>query len=292
MAQKDRLTQGVVTCATPVLTIGGLTALSAPPGVTLDKARSASVDVEHAAVMSARPSIRFSSLSIADVLASCGVSGLECTTLKAIFQRLVPYGTRSSANAQSISLAKAYMLPRTIQASQEAPATIDVEAFAISTDGADPTTLSAADTLPAGAGASEVFTMGPVNINGVSYDLESGSLDFGIAEQVEASEGHAFAEQAWIETRDATFTLASRTAYTLNDLGIVGEELTAFSWYLRKLEEYGTRVANGTSEHVKFTCTGYVHVDDVSADPNTRMNTAIMVTPVGAITIDETSAIT
>ena len=292
MAQKDRLTQGIVTCATPSLSIGGLTALSASPGVSLDRARSAGVDIEHVAVMAARPSIRFSSLSIADVLASCGVSGLECTTLKAIFQKLVPYGTRTSATAQSISLAKAFMLPRTISATQESQASIDVEAFAISTDGLDPTTLSAADTLPAGAGASEVFTMGPVSINGTSYDLESGSLDFGIAERIEASEGHAFAEQAWIETRDAAFTLGSRTGYTLNDLGIVGEELTAFSWYLRKLAEYGTRVANGTAEHIKFTATGYVHVDDVSADPNTTMNTAITVTPVGAVTIDETSAIT
>jgi len=296
MAQKDREILGLVKVTTPALTIGGLTALGVNSALQQIIAKGGGVDPEYIATMEARPAIGLGTRHIATVLASAGIAGVECTTLDAYFQKLVAYGTRANTNCQKVTFAKAFLLPRSIQASQGAPASINLDALAISTDGASPVTIVNNATVPAGEAVSTAWTMGPISINSTSYDLEAGELDFGIGEELETDEGNAFPELAKIMTRNPVFRFASRTAFTLYDLGITGEELTAFTWYLRKLDSYGLRVADGTAEHIKFTTVGYVHVEDVSGDNNTQALTNVIVrccNPGATIlTIDETSAIT
>ena len=294
MAQTDRLYMGLVASTTPALVIGGLTNLSCPPGPQVIFPRSVGVDPEMAAVMASRPRMLMSSRHIATVLGSVGVSGLSITSnLIAYFQKQIAFGTRTTAAAESVQFADAYLLPRRISASQDSLATIDLEALALSADGTDPVTLSDSATMPGTGAVSELYTIGPVSINATKYDLETGELDFGIGEEVDASDGFAYPTQMWIGSRNAQFRFASKTAYALTNTGISGEELTAFSWYLRKLEANKVRIADATAEHIKFTCTGYVHIDDLSGDPSTKANTSVVVTPVaGVITISAASAIT
>ncbi len=284
----------LIQAATPSLVIGGMTNGSVKGEVEFMSEGGDGVDPTFGAVMSAKHGFDFSTRHIATFLAACGIDGVECTTLDGYFRKTKAYAAMDTSGHLKISYAKAFLLPQTLSANQEDNAELSGLAKAVSVDGTDPVTISTSALATSGA-VSEMYTIGPCSINGNAHDLESGELNFGLDIEEETNEGGVFTTLAYINERKPKFTLTSRTAFSLTDLGLKGTELTSFTWYLRKLDHLGYRVADGTAEHIKFTCTGYVHVEDLSGDAKKKANTKIVVTPIKAsgaiITIDTASAI-
>ncbi len=295
MSKRDRGFAGVLTSASPALTIGGLTSMSAATGLEMFTDAAGGVDPTFAAVMAGRPVLRGSSRHVRTVLGTLGIDGLECATLAATWQKAVAYGTRATTGLLRATLAKALLLPRQLSVSQDQAAELSVEAIGISADGSNPLSTATNASLPSDWQTAEAYTIGPVSVNGTQLDLESLELDFGLQEAVEANEGQAWPTLAYVASRAPQITLGARSLFTAADLGIAGAELVSFTAYLRALDANGYRQADGTAEHVKLTATGHVRIEDVSGAPDTPATTNVVLTPVkdgGAIlTIDASAAI-
>jgi len=289
--KRDRARIALVKAASPTLTIGGMTSQSVKSEIELSSEGGDGVDTTFAAVMSAKHSVEFTTRHIATFLTACGIDGVECTTLEAWYRKVKAYGAMETTGHLKVSYAKGFLLPQSLSASQEEMAEIQARAIAISADGTDPVDIATGAQAVNGV-VSEAYTIGPCTINGNAHDLESGELNFGLEVENETNEGGAYPTLAYITARKPVINLTSRTAFSMTDLDLIGKELTSFTWYLRKLDNLGLRDGNSA---IKISCTGYVHIEDLSGDASKKANTKITVTPVkdsGAIiTIDPASSI-
>jgi len=297
MAQADRQTTGTIDIATPNLTIPVSASAYNPNHQLFVEASSGNVDPTFTAMMSTNPRFSFTTKLIT-VLSSFGIAGGEITTAKMWLQQLVKHGTRN-ATSKDIIAATGMCLPRSLTVSQGAPAELQFDLFALSTDGAAvPITFAtgAMDAIP----TALVWTLGPVSLNGTPYDVESMTIDFGIQEFVEASSGNVYPTYITIMERRPTITLAVRTADIQGALDVTGlaQSGTDSVFYLRKLTANGTRVADVTAEHIKFTVDdGMMTIQDLPTTHGSPAMTNVLITPVydgvaAIVLIDTASAIT
>ena len=297
MAQADRQTTGTIDIASPNLTIPVSVSSYNPNHQLFVEASSGNVDPTFTAMMRTDPRLGFTT-KLMTVLSSFGIAGAQITTAKMWLQQLVKHGTRN-ATSKNIIAGTGMCLPRTITVSQGAVAELQLDLFALSTDGAAvPITFSTGtmDAIP----TALAWTLGPVNLNGTAYDVETMTIDFGIQEFVEASSGNVYPTYISIMSRNPTITLAVRTADIQSAIGIAGlaQDATDSTFYLRKLTANGTRVADVTAEHIKFTVDdGIFTIQDMPTTHGERAMTNVLVTPVSdgtaaIIVVDTASAIT
>jgi hypothetical protein len=257
------------------------------------------VDNRYVSINEQKPMIGFTTTAIAVALAQAGISGVGIDVdtpatlgaLEAFFHLLVEGGTRA-ATATKVTINEGILIPKTLSASQGAIARLTMEAHA-SYDGTnDPLVLLASQTLPATTpGVAELFTLGPVQLNGVAVNgVTDLSVDFGIELFVEGSDGEVWPRFVAINRRSPVISFTTPDAGLLSTLGITGDPQGATDSvvYFRKIAEGGTRELDATAEHIKFSIDeGMVYVEDASASHGSTYGLRVTIVP----TFDGTNAV-
>lgn len=258
------------------------------------------------------PTARFSSLNLAAVLNAIGASGtaVGASGITLYSRSKAQGGTNVAAGTGthvSYLINNGIMVPRRISARSNGNASIDVEVTARQQTTTAPVTYSAAATLPGNTpGVSEVWTVGPVEINGtVLSGIQSIDLDFGVS--ILAERGDSDVYPTFVTVRSIRPTLRVRTNHIdaistvtdgTNTLAPDGSFLSEnVVVYFRQRAQGGTFTADGTAQHVKVS-TGLARVEyqSIDGDPKTI---DILITPwldtggpTNPITVSTASAIT
>ena len=272
-------------------------------------AADGAVDPTYVAVMGQNPKARFTTSALATVLATCGISGLAVAYdvdepgAEMFFQALAEGGTRGGAGTNiKLTVAQGMLLPRTLSAPHNGVASLELELIATYDADAetppDPIVIETSQNLSGTAGVSEVYTAGPVYVNGSQVEgVQNITLDFGITEVVVGSDGLVWPTYVAIQSRRPSIRVRTGHIDIVNTLGLTGaaQSGTNSVVYLRKVDEGGTRVADATEEHISFTIDeGHIGFDAVSGAHGEVLGTDVVITPtydgVAAIMVISTTA--
>jgi hypothetical protein len=297
MAQGDRGTLGLVSVATPTVTIGGVQnwALSQQMQKIIEAAGGA-VDPTFISILEHKPVLDVETRMLT-ALSSVGIAGAELTTLDAYVQGLAKYGTRS-ATSTKLTIGTGMLIPMKLTAQQGQAASFTFRAVALSSNGsAAPIAVATGATMPAHP-ADVVWTIGPVKINGTTYDCEKIDVDFGIQLIVEASGGSVYPTFVSIGERKPKISLSIKDLDGVA-LGLTGvaQGSTDSVVYFRKMAKGGTRVTDETAEHISLTIDdGMISLDSARQQQAQRGTSEVVIETVydgsnAIIEIDTTAAI-
>lgn len=219
------------------------------------------VDPTWVSVNGQAPTVAFGTTMLATVLASCGIAGMKITPDAAgaefYFQKMDELGTRlTGANHIKVTMAKGLLIPTTLAANQGGNAMLSLEAHAVYDESVDPLVIATGQTLPAAGSVSELFTVGPVSINGVALnDVVGVNIAFGINLLVDPTDGLVWPRWLNIASRQPVITIDCRDVAQLGTLGLLGaaQGVTDSVIYLRKRDEGAALVADDVAEHISFT---------------------------------------
>ena len=228
----------------------------------------------HLSIASQEPSAGFDTRSIAAALAACGALGQNIASLTAKLtlyaQKAAQGGVRTSGAAhRSYAINAGLLLPTKLSiqhGNQDAQLSYAVHPAWNGTN--NPIVLAEAVALPAWAGETERFTLGPVTVGGILYDqLHSVDIEFGAQVKSESSDAEYWARYVWIESFAPRIVLRGKKILWFKDTGgvpMLGAVHTHAntSIFLRKRAAGGTFVADATAQHIKFTAAGIATIDD------------------------------
>ncbi len=241
----------LIKAATPAVTIAGLVGAAVSPGIAERLyAGGGFADPQLIVIQSQVPIIRCSTRELS-ALSSIGTDGVECSAVDTYWHVKEAWAVRKSGGAhEKVSLAKAYGLPRSISFSRQEDATLDLEFMGISADGTtNPLSVTPAQSLPAGWTADEVYSVAKVVIGSDEFDVEDGTLDFGLEPRTLGPA--VYATEAWLESRNPSLTFSTSDVSALATLGVGGKS-SAGAIYFRKRLSGSTFYADNTANHVKI----------------------------------------
>lgn len=235
------------------------------------------VDPSYTAVREQRPSITFDTSAIATVLAQIGIAGLAVTAdadeygADFYFQLIAEGGTRTAgANHRRLRMPQGIIVPRRLSAAQGGNAVLSLEALPTYDETNNPLVLATSQSLVGSPSVGELFTVGPVIVNGTTVgDVMGIDIDFGIDVRTETSDGLVWPTYCYIAARQPLITVRCRDVSLLNTLGITGTAQSATDsviWF-RKRAEGGTLTADTTAQHISVTIDeGRIEVSRISGN--------------------------
>jgi len=244
-------------------------------GAGIQKAKNfhdGSVDPRYVATLARRSTIEFSTKAVAVALGVTGARGAAISSSATLFfYKNADDGERAGASSHlKMVVGSGLIVPRRLSANQDGEAELTCEIIPISSDGStDPITITDSQSLAGTPDADEKFTIGPASVNGTDLDPQSIEVDFGIEVITRSHSGFYLPVQGSIRTIAPTIRVSTADVSKVTTIGLSGlaQSVTDSLFYLRKLDENGTRVANGTAEHVKLSVDdGQIHMDELSAD--------------------------
>lgn len=254
------------------------------------------VDPTFVSVNQQSPAINFSTSMLATVLAKCGIAGLKITSdvdelgAQFFFQKMDELGTRATgANHIKVTMAKGLLIPTTLSANQGGNAMLSVEAHAVYDESVDPLVIATSQELPAAGSVSELFTVGPVSINGAALnDVVGININFGVNLLIDPTDGLVWPRWLNINTRQPVITIDCRDVAQLGTLGLLGaaQDANDSIIYLRKRSEGAALVADDVAEHISFSI-DEAHIDVVSIGGAVPLGCQVRIRP----TYDDTNAI-
>lgn len=261
----------------------------------LIQAANGQVDPQFVALMGQAPKVSWTTSALARALAKIGIGGYAIADDdEAVFflQAMAAGGTRAGTLSHlKLTLNEGIQVPRTLQGSQGGIATISYEAFATYDGTNDPVVLATSQTLTGSPTVDELFTVGPVVINGAVLDgIQDITIDFGIGELIQAANGQVWPEFAGIMGRQPVITIRTVDSLAIDTFGLTGtaQGATDSLIHFRKLSEGGTRVADNVAEHIKITLDeGRITTRTVSGSQGSPIISELVFTP----TFDGTAAI-
>lgn len=269
----------IVATGTPAFNLDGVRSSSASPGAQLLIERAAGqADPTHISIISQTPTITWTTTDIATAIGSIGISGASVlsgaiTSLDMFLTKMQEGGVRASGSVNGrIRAVQGLILPRQITVSQGQAAEMTCEFIATYDGSNNPFAYSFSTALPHTPSIDELFTMGPISFNGTTLaGCQSLTIDFGLSEATLASCGEVFPTFAGIATREPFIEVSLLEADYTNTFGISGtaQSSTDSVVYLQKISENGTRVADGTAEHISITLDdGLITVNEVGGSNN------------------------
>ncbi len=243
----------------------------------------------YAGLNSQAPAISFTLTGIAAALAKAGLTGFKVeagSTAVCYFQKGAAGGTRAGATSHfKQTVGNGIIVPRQINAGQDAPATISYELIPISTDGAaTPIAFATGQSLAGSPSVSEIFYCGKVMINNTQLEgIQNITVDFGIQLEVIAADGHVFPTYVGIRLIQPSITIRTLDVLALNTFGISGVAQGASDSivYLRKGLSGGARTADATAEHISFTIDeGRISVTNVGGSHGPPSMSDVRISPV------------
>jgi hypothetical protein len=248
------------------------------------------VDPTFAAVGAQRPKIAFTSSKIASILATIGIGGIDIESdgddagAEFWLQKIAEGGTRASGNNHmKLTMNKGMIFVRQISATNDRMATVSMEALATYDGSNAPFVVATSQALSGSVGSSEGYVCGPVVINGTTLEaVQEITIDFGIQETFVSGDGEVYPTFAAIMSRRPIITVRTLDVESLSTFGLSGvaQGATDSVVYLRKVSEGGTRVADGTGEHISFTVDeGRIAVQTIPASDGEPAMAEVKITP-------------
>jgi hypothetical protein len=248
------------------------------------------VDPTYVAIMSQRPVLAFSTTAIATALAACGINGAVIDAdgsypgIVCWFQKMAEGGTRASGSSHlKMTGAEGLLVPRSLGAGQDSVAAIRYEAVLTFDGTLDPVVVAASQALSGTPSVGELFTVGPVNINGTALEgIQSIEVEFGIGLKVASGDGNVWPTYCAIMSRDPSIRIRTTDADAIATFGASGtaQGATDSVVFFRKLAEGGRRVADGGGEHVSVSVAeGIVTVENEEVSQDGIVSADIVITP-------------
>ncbi len=297
----------IVVTGTPGFSLDGILSGNTDTGLTeILQSAGGQVDPSFVATMNNIPVQSVVVTDIATLLANIGFSGMDFrstatnTIVDKHFLEIEEGGERvSGPNATfKVRMSEGIGIFTTIDSRINESAQASVE-FHPTFDGTnDPYVYTANIALPSGTNeVTELFTLGGVLINGVQVDSVQGvSIDSGIELVKKITDGQVFPTFVGIMARQPRITVNTDDVELLNTLGISGSAITTNATiFLRKMDEDGTRVADGTAQHISFVINqGKTWIPSIGGGNNTLQEGTVIIQPTfstpGPIVVVSTTA--
>jgi hypothetical protein len=254
--------------------IGGITAIGLSTGSeVLTESVSGALYPQHIALTAQKPAATFSTVQIAAALDESGLVGASIAGLAAGFKMYLfehaTGGTRSGVTAHNLyTMVKGIVAPISLTCDHQGDAVLSYAVAIASTDGATaPVVIAVDQSLPTPAGDTERFTLGAFTFESLAFtQAKRFTLNFGIDAQVEGADSdiwdtfpsiRSIAPSITLEGIDPNWLAAAKIP--LAGLAVTHAN-TAF--YLRKRDDAGSFVVDGTAEHIKFTADGFATISE------------------------------
>lgn len=215
---------------------------------------------QFAAVLEQSPVFDIETCAVSQALGVCGLSGYTVGAAADLWlQRIAAGGTRmTGTNSTKWTISAGLLLPQSISCDQGGVARYSMRLWGISTDGVTaPLVGTGAATMAAPTALDQLFTLGPVKINGTAVGgIQSMTLDFGITPHVVMADGEPYPTFVGIESIRPTIqfsTVHANQALAASLGQFVAQGATDSVVYLRRVAKNGIRVADATLQHVSFS---------------------------------------
>lgn len=231
------------------------------------------------------PSIDFACQEVATALTEFGITGADLSGGNTDFylKKVSEQGTRvADVTTEHVRLraAQGFGYLSSINATSAGIATATGQIVCAYDGTNDPLVPSGSSALAGTPAVSQVFTLGPVSLNGSTLSgVDDMTINLNPQIITQTSDGELYPTFVALGTIAPEIVLTTYTATTWGTYGLDGTALTAFVGYLRAKTNDGENVANGTSSHVKFTNSagGKIIVESVSETGSTPARTTIRI---------------
>lgn len=256
-----------------MLTIGPATFGSGPTTVPVMRDHTMSFGIEDvmegdagspyntfAGAMQVNPVGSFATLGLKAALDLFGVAPYGIANANPAYfywQALENKGLRlSGSNHRRLAIHDGMVVPTRLTLTQDQPARLEYDVH-VRWDGTNgPLTASGSVALPSEVDVDSLWTLGPVNIDGLAVTgVQSVTIDFGFEVLKERSDGDAYPTFIAVGRHTPKITIETLAPYNLATAPQVGDggDSTTCIVYAQKLSRYGTRIAAATEEHISFT---------------------------------------
>lgn len=265
--------------------IKGVQSLGLNPGLAqILSSGSGAVDPTFVSIGEIRPEIPFDTTAIKTALANIGgIDGAALNSDIFFFQQMAAGGKLGGALKHTkVTAASGIIVPTQVNARQGGEATIGYRAVPISADGsASPLAVAADQSLEANQDlVSEVYTLGPVEINGSALDgVESFTLDFGINLEIVTMNGHVYPTFVAIQSRAPFFTIQTFDVDTFETWLLDGIAQNDTDSTIQLLDQQAGG-ARGSTPIVFTIDAGMAHFENLTGRHGERVGGQVKVTPV------------
>jgi hypothetical protein len=265
----------------------------------------------HLSLISHAISGGFESFAIAKVIDAIGLQPLCIATdtepgVTFFLQKFNACGSAVSTNThRSLLVSSGMIVPRSLTCDHQGHARISVDVIVAKEGANNAIVISDAATLPTLTGGGLRWTLGSVKVGNISLtDYTSLSIDFGNTVSTRGTQSDVFDAYVEVAHHAPTITVNGIDPAWFKESGgipIAGLACTHANTiiYLRKRDTDGQGfVADGTAEHIKFTCKGVAAVQAPhGGQMHSFTNTSLVIRGVydgtdDPIEVDTTSAIT
>jgi len=220
-----------------------------------------------------RPALDFTTPQIKTVFDAliAGTTAPYCRDLSGgnvdfYLKKATDLGVRTAAASSAhirLRLAQSFLYWTGLRASQDGEAQLTARILP-SWDGVNNPIVAAGGLALAGTStAAEVFTLGPIKINGSFVGgLDDMSLDPGAQVWEKAADGDGWATFIALMQADPVLTFNTVAAEVWTTYALAGTPITALSVYLRRRKPNEGNYADADLQHIKITATaGQLHID-------------------------------
>lgn len=254
--------------------------------------------------MQAAPKKTMTVLDIATLLGNVSpIAGLALptsttyTTLDTYYTALSDGGLRKGASSHmKVRANKAMIVLNSITANQGQRATAEITVYTTFDGTNAPFVYTTGVSLPSTPAVDELFTMGPVTINGTLLtDVTSVKIDFNPQMKVIASDSDLYPSFCGIMTMSPKITVSTNDVAALNTYGLTGTAIntSGTNFYLKAMTNMGTQVANASTAHIKFALSnsqGKVYTGSFGGSNTDNSTGTIIIQPIaGSSTILSTT---
>ena len=208
---------------------------------------------------SQKPMLEFTTPQLDQVLGAVTLAGLSAGTITAFLKQGAVTGSTSRASSAhkklEIAASCVYWTSLRLPHNGLGEVTVRVQAAYDGTN--DPLVYTGSTALSGNLSAGNFFGAGPVSINGTTLGgVQSITIDSGITMIQAGGESEEFDTFVGIQDSSPVVTIQFLREYNWSSVGLRGTTLngsTGLVCYGRKYNNKGSRVANATAEHLKFT---------------------------------------
>ena len=246
-----------------------------------------------AAVGEQRDLMSFSTTALKAALDKVPLSGLKITAgavVTAFFQAFAEGSTRGGTSKHvKMIVNEGIAVPRTLTVDNNGVATLSYDVVC-TYDGTNvPILVTKEQSLAGDPTVDQLHTVGPVKINGTTIEgIQSINIDFGISLIILGGDGEGHVTYVAVQKIQPTITFVTLDLEVLESLKLGGtaQGETDSVVFLRKIDQNGLRVADGTAEHISFTITGdaddphaMIHVQSGDATDEGEATASVRIIP-------------
>ena len=242
---------------------------------------SGEIDPKFIATLNHNPTIGFTSMNIKAAIDEIPLIGnkIEASNkFVTFFKRYAAGGTIMAGGSHvKMEVNSGIVVLRSLTATQGSAAEITCECQPVFDGTNDPIIMTDAQVLSGTIADTEIWTLGPAVINGVTIETTEISFDFGISLFVEGSDGDAFPSFVSLNNRVPVITVKTMDLSRVAALDIKGEGITTVSLFFRKMAAGGLRVPDASLVHIQLTLNdGQVNPDSATVSTNDKGEATII----------------